>query len=60
LPPLPGGFDTTRACPGYFDGWVPDGLFYTGEGQRGDQALVQGNLAVLRHREEWRSRGSIF
>jgi hypothetical protein len=40
----------------YFDGWVPDGRsFYTGEGQRGDQALIQGNFAVLRHREEDRA-----
>jgi hypothetical protein len=35
---------------GYTDGWDDDGLFnYTGEGQRGDQRLVQGNKAILNH-----------
>jgi hypothetical protein len=33
---------------GYVDGWKDDGCFhYTGEGQRGDQKMVRGNLAVL-------------
>ncbi len=41
---------------GYFDGWGDDGCFYyTGEGQCGDQRLVQGNLAILRHREDGRA-----
>jgi hypothetical protein len=41
---------------GYVDGWKPDGCFhYTGEGQRGDQQMSQGNAAILRHREEGRS-----
>lgn len=41
---------------GYIDGWQPDGLFhYTGEGQRGDQTLVSGNAAILRHKEEGRA-----
>jgi hypothetical protein len=35
---------------GYYDGWDDDGLFnYVGEGQRGDQRLVQGNKAILDH-----------
>ncbi len=41
---------------GYFDGWQPDGCFhYTGEGQRGDQQLAQGNLAVLNARRDGRA-----
>ena len=41
---------------GYFDGWAPDGRFhYTGEGQRGDQQLIQGNRTVLEHREQGRA-----
>ncbi len=41
---------------GYFDGWAPDGRFhYTGEGQRGDQQLIQGNRAVLDHRPQGRA-----
>lgn len=41
---------------GYYDGWDDDGLFnYVGEGQHGDQRLVQGNKAILRHAEEGRS-----
>lgn len=41
---------------GYYDGWDDDGLFnYVGEGQRGDQQFVQGNKAILRHREEDRT-----
>lgn len=41
---------------GYYDGWDDDGLFnYCGEGQVGDQKLVQGNKAILRHAEEGRT-----
>jgi len=41
---------------GYYDGWDEDDLFhYVGEGQLGDQRFVQGNKAVLRHREEGRT-----
>jgi hypothetical protein len=41
---------------GYYDGMDADGLFnYVGEGQKGDQKLVQGNKAILRHREEGRT-----
>jgi predicted RNA-binding protein with PUA-like domain len=35
---------------GYYDEWAADGSFhYTGRGQRGDQTLTSGNLAVLNH-----------
>jgi hypothetical protein len=41
---------------GYYDGWDDDGLFnYVGEGQRGDQRLVQGNKAILDHVVEGRT-----
>ncbi len=41
---------------GYFDGWGDDGCFhYTGEGQVGDQQMLQGNLAILRHQEDGRA-----
>lgn len=41
---------------GYYDGWDDDGLFnYTGEGQHGDQRLVQGNKAILNHRADGRT-----
>jgi hypothetical protein len=41
---------------GYFDGWGDDGCYhYTGEGQIGDQRMVQGNLAVLNHRQDGRA-----
>ena len=41
---------------GYYDGWDDDGLFnYVGEGQYGDQRLVQGNKAILDHRQDGRS-----
>lgn len=41
---------------GYYDGWDADGLFnYTGEGQIGEQRLVQGNKAILHHKEDGRS-----
>jgi hypothetical protein len=40
---------------GYFDHWAPDDSFhYTGEGQRGDQAMTKGNLAILNHRANGR------
>jgi hypothetical protein len=35
---------------GYYDGWDKDGyLNYVGEGQTGDQRLVQGNKSILNH-----------
>lgn len=38
-----------------YDGQRKDGLFhYTGEGQFGDQRMVQGNRAIRDHREEGR------
>src|SRR5882672_8946792 len=41
---------------GYFDGWGEDGNYhYAGEGQVGDQKMTQGNLTILKHREEGRS-----
>lgn len=41
---------------GYYDGWDDDGLFnYVGEGQTGNQRLVQGNRAILDHAAEGRS-----
>jgi len=41
---------------GYYDGWDADGCFhYTGEGQRGDQQMLQGNAAILRHRIDSRA-----
>jgi hypothetical protein len=41
---------------GYVDSWQTDGRFhYTGEGQRGDQRMVSGNAAILRHQEEGRA-----
>jgi hypothetical protein len=41
---------------GYYDGWDDDGLFnYVGEGQRGDQRLVQGNKAILNHAADGRT-----
>ncbi|WP_405808133.1 restriction endonuclease [Streptomyces sp. NBC_00210] len=41
---------------GYFDGWGADGCYhYCGEGQQGDQQMVRGNLAVLKHVEKNRS-----
>ena len=40
---------------GYIDQWMADGRFhYTGEGQRGDQKMIQGNAAVLNHRNDGR------
>jgi hypothetical protein len=41
---------------GYYDGWGEDGYFhYVGEGQLGDQRLVQGNKAILNHAAEGRT-----
>jgi hypothetical protein len=41
---------------GYFDGWMPDGLFdYSGEGQLGDQRMISGNAAILNHRKDGRA-----
>lgn len=41
---------------GYYDGWGQDGFFhYVGEGQRGDQRLVQGNKAIVNHRADGRT-----
>lgn len=41
---------------GYYDGWDADGLFnYTGEGQVGEQRLVQGNKAILNHQADGRA-----
>jgi hypothetical protein len=38
-----------------YDGWHRDGLFhYTGEGQFGDQRMVQGNRAIRDHEDEGR------
>lgn len=40
---------------GYYDKWMDDGCFhYTGEGQRGDQEMAQGNSAILNHEKEGR------
>ncbi|MFI6530836.1 restriction endonuclease [Nonomuraea sp. NPDC050547] len=37
---------------GYFDGWMPDGLFhYSGEGQYGDQRMMSGNASILNHEQ---------
>jgi hypothetical protein len=41
---------------GYTDGWQADGFFhYTGEGQRGDQEVRGGNLAILGAHEKHRA-----
>ncbi|WP_370350758.1 restriction endonuclease [Catenulispora sp. EB89] len=41
---------------GYFDGWGEDGYFhYAGEGQTGDQRMVQGNLSIYNHVAEGRA-----
>jgi hypothetical protein len=51
---------------GYFDAWHGDEFHYAGEGQKGDQELVQGNGAVLHHAEDgravrvfWGSKGKV-
>ncbi|MEW2571355.1 restriction endonuclease [Streptomyces sp. NPDC047070] len=41
---------------GYYDGWMPDGLFhYSGEGQFGDQRMLSGNASILNHEAEERA-----
>ncbi|MFI6391516.1 restriction endonuclease [Nonomuraea sp. NPDC050540] len=41
---------------GYFDGWMPDGLFhYSGEGQYGDQRMLSGNSSILNHKRDSRA-----
>lgn len=41
---------------GYYDGLDEAGLYnYVGEGQHGDQRLVQGNKAILNHAKDGRS-----
>ncbi|MGW5760040.1 restriction endonuclease [Streptomyces tendae] len=41
---------------GYYDGWMPDGLFhYSGEGQYGDQRMMSGNASILNHAAERRA-----
>lgn len=41
---------------GYYDGWDDDDLYnYVGEGQLGEQRLVQGNRAILNHAAEGRT-----
>lgn len=41
---------------GYYDGWDVDGLYnYVGEGQFGEQRLVQGNRAILDHASDGRT-----
>jgi hypothetical protein len=41
---------------GYFDGWMPDGLFhYCGEGQYGDQRMISGNASILHHQKAGRA-----
>ncbi|MCD2466011.1 restriction endonuclease [Streptomyces sp. MBT42] len=41
---------------GYYDGWMPDGLFhYSGEGQYGDQRMLSGNASILNHEDEARA-----
>lgn len=38
---------------GYYDRWDEKGttLFYCGEGQRGDQRMINGNKALLEHKQ---------
>ena len=46
---------------GYYDGWDADGLFnYVGEGQTGDQRLVQGNKSILNHAADGRTLEGFF
>jgi len=46
---------------GYIDSWQDDGCFhYTGEGQRGDQRMIAGNAAVLRHVPQGRALRLFF
>jgi hypothetical protein len=47
---------TTGQRHGYYDGWDDDGLYnYVGEGQHGDQQLVQGNRAIFNHAVDGRT-----
>lgn len=41
--------DPSGQLHGYYDGWLDGCFHYTGEGQRGDQTLNQGNAAILNH-----------
>jgi hypothetical protein len=49
--------DAGRAFGYDYDGWSADGavFLYTGDGQRGDQQLRDGNLALLTHVESHRA-----
>jgi hypothetical protein len=41
-----------------YDGWDPTDprlFYYTGEGQEGDQQLIRGNRAILKHEEHRRA-----
>jgi hypothetical protein len=40
---------------GYMDHWDGDVFHYYGEGQRGDQEMTHGNLAILDHVETHRA-----
>jgi hypothetical protein len=40
---------------GYHDRWEGNEYHYVGEGQSGDQEMVRGNAAILRHREDGRA-----
>jgi predicted RNA-binding protein with PUA-like domain len=41
---------------GYLDRWAADDSFhYTGEGQRGNQTMTRGNLAILNHDKDGRA-----
>lgn len=40
---------------GYMDRWVGDEFHYVGEGQQGDQRMIRGNAAIVRHREDGRA-----
>ena len=40
---------------GYDDRWDGPMFLYVGEGQRGDQQFIQGNKAVLEHRQSGRA-----
>lgn len=37
---------------GYLDHWEGEELHYAGHGQRGDQEMKRGNLALLRHERD--------
>ncbi|UOP01656.1 YDG/SRA domain-containing protein [Kingella potus] len=42
---------------GYYDKWADDRqtLFYSGEGQSGDQTMTRGNKAILNHKNDGRA-----